>query len=209
MNTSTPVKVCVACVVAGLFVLFATALVNAHCDTMNGPVVTAARQALETGNVNLVLIWVQKKDEADIRAAFEKTIAVRKLSAEAKNLADMYFFETLVRIHRAGEGVPYTGLKPAEVEVDPGIAAADKSLESGSAEELLGHLSEAVHQGIHQQFAQVMAKKKFKADDVEAGREYVKAYVEFIHYVERLYQAANTPTEGHFHEAGPEAHHDM
>ncbi len=171
-----------------------------HCDTMNGPVVIAAQKALETGNVNLVLIWVQKNDEAVIKDAFTKTLAVRKLSPEAKKLADMYFFETLVRIHRAGEGVPYTGLKPAETQVDPGIEAADKALEKGSAEELLKYLTEAVHHGIHEQFTNAMAKKNFKPDDVAAGREYVKAYVEFIHYAERLFQGATKPAEGHFHE---------
>jgi hypothetical protein len=29
---------------------------RAHCDGLDGPVVMAARKALETGNVNLVLI---------------------------------------------------------------------------------------------------------------------------------------------------------
>jgi hypothetical protein len=33
------------------------------CDGMDGPVVKAAKRALETGNVNLVLICVQKQDE--------------------------------------------------------------------------------------------------------------------------------------------------
>jgi hypothetical protein len=79
---------------------------------------------------------VQKKDEAQIKEAFLKTLAVRKLNHDAQKLADMYFFETLVRIHRVGEGVEYSGLKPAETEVEPGIAAADKSLESGSDKEL-------------------------------------------------------------------------
>ncbi len=196
-----------ACLVGSFLFLLVPSRLNAHCDTMNGPVVTAAKQALETGNVNHVLIWVQKKDEADIRSAFQKTLAVRKLSPEARNLADMYFFETLVRIHRAGEGVPYTGLKPAETEVEPGIAAADKSLETGSPEALLKHLNEAVHEGIRHQFDAAVQKRAFKADDVEAGREYVKAYVTFIHYVERLYQAASEPAAGHFHEAQePEQH---
>src|SRR5512139_1003848 len=76
----------------------------AHCDGLDGPVVIAAKNALETENVNLVLIWVQKKDEAEIRKVFQRTLAVRKLNSEAKELADMNFFETLVRIHRAGEG---------------------------------------------------------------------------------------------------------
>lgn len=40
-----------------------------------------------------VLIWVQKKDEAEIKMAFEKTMAMRRLSPEAREFADMYFFE--------------------------------------------------------------------------------------------------------------------
>ena len=30
----------------------------AHCDGLNGPVVAAAKKALESGKVTLVLIWV-------------------------------------------------------------------------------------------------------------------------------------------------------
>ena len=181
----------------------------AHCDTMNGPVVKAAEQALETRDVNLVLIWVQKNDEPQIKEAFQKTLAVRKLSPEAKKLADLYFFETLVRIHRAGEGVPYTGLEPAETQVDPGIEAADKALENGSAEELLKYVTEAVHHGIHEKFTNAMARKNFKKEDIASGREYVKAYVEFIHYVERLYQAAKQPAKGHYHESPSGDAHDV
>jgi len=198
-------------VLSGLFavIFFIPTLANAHCDTMNGPVVIAAQKALATNNVNLVFIWVQKKDEATIKEAFTKTMAVRKLSPEAKALVDMYFFETLVRIHRAGEGVAYTGLKPAETQVDPGIEAADKALEGGSVEELLKYLTEAVHYGIQEQFTNAMAKRNFKNDDVEGGREYVKAYVEFIHYVERLYQSAKQPAHGHFHESESGENHDV
>lgn len=183
------------------FVLSAPNAVLAHCDTMNGPVVKAAQKALESGNVNLVLIWVQKKDEAEIKEAFTKTLAIRKLTPEAKQLADMYFFETLVRVHRTGEGAPYTGLKPAGYEPEPGIAAADKAIETGSGEALVKNLTETIHRGVHEHFMQVMAKKNFNKDDVEAGREYVKAYVTFIHYVERLYQAAEKPVEGHSRES--------
>ena len=100
---------------------------------MDGPVVQAARKALETGEVKLVLIWVQKQDEGDIKEAFQKTLTVRKLGAAAKELADRYFFETLVRIHRAGEGAPYTGLKPAGRDLGPAIPAADEAIEDASA----------------------------------------------------------------------------
>src|SRR3990172_9984859 len=91
----------------GVILLFPNSAM-AHCDGMDGPVVKAAQKALASGDVNLVLIWVQKEDEKEIREAFDRTLEVRKLSAEAKELADMYFFETLVRVHRIGEGAPYT-----------------------------------------------------------------------------------------------------
>lgn len=178
----------------------------AHCDTLDGPVVSAARKALDTGNVNLVLAWVQRDDEADIRNAFQKTRAVRKAGGEAKDLADSYFFETLVRIHRAGEGAGYTGLKPAG-HIEPAVAAADKAIESGRLQPLAKVVSERMEQGLHGHFDAVMAKKKYNPDDVEAGRAYTGAYVEFVHYAERLYDAAEStaphtgdkPGAGHAH----------
>jgi Family of unknown function (DUF6448) len=176
-------------------------LVFAHCDGMDGPVVKAAQKALETGNVNLVLIWVQKKDEDEIKKAFQKILAVRKLNPQTRELADMYFFETLVRIHRAGEGEPYTGLKPAGRDLGPAIPAADKALESGKAEPLVKLLIEATQAGVPEKFKEVLAKKKFKPDDVEAGREYVEAYVSFLEYIERIYEAAKSPAGGHSEES--------
>lgn len=170
----------------------------AHCDGLDGPVVTAARDALENGDVNRVLIWVREEDEAEIRAAFNETMAVRKLSSQAQALADRYFFETLVRIHRAGEGAPYTGLKPAGRDLGPAIPAADKAIEDGSDTELVDLLTEEMRHGLQSHFNEVIKKKEFAEDDVEAGRSYVEAYVPFIHYVERLHEAAVRSSEGHF-----------
>jgi hypothetical protein len=168
-----------------------TATAQAHCDTLDGPVVEAARKALDTNNPNLVLAWVQKGDEAEIRHAFQKTTAVRKAGGEAKALADHYFFETLVRVHRAGEGAPYTGLKPAG-KPEPAIAAADKAIETGKLEPVARLVTERVHKGLDKQFHDVVSKKKYNPNDVAAGRAYVGAYVEYVHYVERLYDAAGT-----------------
>ncbi len=182
-----------------------TTPVSAHCDTMDGPVVKAAQEALETGNVNLVLIWVQEKDEAQIKEAFNNTIAVRKLSPEAKELADMYFFETLVRVHRAGEGAPYTGLKPAGLDLGPAIPAADEALKTGSPDKLVKLLTDATENGTREEFSKVMEKRNFNANNVSAGREYIEAYVPFIHYVERVYEAATAPAEGHYIEADNES----
>lgn len=190
-----------AALVAGLYLLtgkrfsFFVPFAFAHCDTMGGPVIKAAMKALETGRAEHVLIWVQKKDEAEITEAFRRTLAVRKLNPDAKELADRYFFETLVRVHRAGEGAPYTGLKPAGTE-EPPIAAADKALETGQVDALAEHMSGHVAEGIRAQFEKMMAKKKDMDKSVEAGREFVAAYVTFIHYVEKLYIDA-AGTAGH------------
>ena len=172
-------------------VLAWTTPAQAHCDTLDGPVVAAARNALDTRNVNLVLVWVQKADEGAIRDAFQKTLNVRKAGGDAKLLADTYFFETLVRIHRAGEGAGYTGLKPSGT-IEPAVAAADKAIETGQLQGLAKVIADRTEAGLHEHFEQVMAKKKYSPNDVEAGRAYSSAYVEFVHYAERLYDASRT-----------------
>ncbi len=168
--------------------LFTPAEARGHCDTMDGPVVKAAQRALATRNANLVLIWVQKKDEVEIKQAFRQTLAVRRLSREAKKLADRYFFETVVRLHRAGEGEPYTGIEPAGTDLGPVIPVADKALQDGSAEGLLKLFPIAARSETQSRFGDTMARKRFNENDVEAGRAYVKVYVAFMHYLEHLYE---------------------
>lgn len=177
-----------------------------HCDGMDGPVVTLARKSLETGNVNLVLPWVQEKDEAEIRAAFEQAKSVRKLDAKAKELADRFFFETLVRVHRAGEGAAFTGLKPAGRDLGPAIPAADKALVDGSIDRAVKLLTDAIREGLHHHFHTAFERRKFDVNDVKAGREYVEAYVPYIHYVERLWEDAKGAAHGHHEEHAAHAH---
>ena len=169
--------------------------VDAHCDTMDGPVVKTAQAALEKGNVAPVLKWVKPPQEAEIREAFQKTLVVRGLGREARDLADKYFFESLVRLHREGEGAPYTGLKPAGA-VEPVVAASDKALEAGSTEELTREITQLIAEGIRHRFTKTMETKQHADENVAAGREFVEAYVEFVHYVERLHTDATGPA-GH------------
>ncbi len=174
---------------------FIPAAAGAHCDTLDGPVVATARAALEKSDVTPVLKWVRKEHEAEIKDQFKKTLAARKQGKESKELADRYFFETLVRIHRAGEGAPYTGLKSEPAE--PIIQAADKAIDSGSADQLAKHVSEAVAGGIRERFNRVKETKKHADESTEKGREFVEAYVVFTHYVERLHQDASAGIEHH------------
>jgi hypothetical protein len=185
--------------------LFAAAFVTtqtaqAHCDSLDGPVIAAARAALEENDVKLVLIWAKEGDDATIKRAFEQTLAVRKLNPEARELADMYFFETLVRLHRAGEGVAYTGLKPSGTDFGPSIPATDKALASGDIEPVLKLLSEKTKDGVHEHFQKTLTKKKFDKNNVQAGRDFVKAYVEYTHYVKGIHDAAAPAIHGHFPE---------
>ena len=179
---------------------------SAHCDGLDGPVVGAARKAFDTGDVTVVLVWVKRQDEVAIRDAFAKTLAVRTLGPEARELADRYFFETVVRLHRAGEGAPYTGLKPAGRDLGPAIPAADAAIKGASTEALERLLVNELRAGLTERFKRVLETKDYAPGDVEAGRRHVEAYVAFIHYVERLYEAADQEAHGHFDEDRPESH---
>jgi hypothetical protein len=183
---------CVAAVVI-ILVLATAGNALAHCDTLDGPVVNLARQALAKGDVKIILPWVAADKEVEIKKAFDLTMAVRGKGEKERELADMYFFETLVRVHREGEGAPYTGLKPAGLDLGPAIPAADKALESGNPGPLLKLINEKIHQGIHKYYMEAKEKKAHAGESVEAGRAYVAAYVPYLHFVERLYLDASTP----------------
>lgn len=170
----------------------------AHCDSMDGPVVKAAQQALASRNVSLALAWVRPQDEPAIREAFERTLRVRAAGGDAAELADLWFFETLVRMHREGEGVPYSGLKPAGTGTPDGIAAADRALARGSADALAKGVAAHAAEALQARFAHVQELAKYDPADVAAGQAYVAAYVEYIHFVESLHRV--------IHGGAPENH---
>jgi hypothetical protein len=147
--------------------LLLAAAASAHCDRMDGPVVKAAQQALRTGEVERALIWVRAQDEPEVKAAFQK--AARDRGQERA------FFETVVRLHRAGEGAPFEGLKPAGGELSPGIAAADRAVDTGSPDAVVEVLRQEV-------------SRRLDALKRATGREYVREYVEFVHWVEQATQ---------------------
>lgn len=183
-----------------LILLCSAGSLHAHCDSLDGPVIKAAEEALASGRVEPVLIWVRHGDEAAIRAAFAQTLTVRALSADAMILADRWFFETLVRVHRAGEGAPYTGLKPAGTDPGPAVRAADAAVASGKIDGVVNLLDTNIHRGLEQRFHALLAAKE---GDVDAGRRRVAAYVTFVHYVEGLHAASTTA--GHEHAENSQA----
>lgn len=173
-----------------------------HCDSMDGPVVTAARKALEAKNVNLILPFVPKEGEVEVIQAFEKAIQLRNDGAVAREVADLYFFEIVVRIHRAGEGAPYTGLKPAGLSEGPVIPIAEKAIETGSPDELVNLLCEVVRKEVLHKFERMMHLKEHADKSVEDAREYVEAMLGLQVWSHKLYGCAIAePHEAH-HEHG-------
>jgi hypothetical protein len=167
-----------------------------HCDALDGPVVKAARRALEARDVNLVLPYVHKAGEAEVVKTFEKVTGIRESDPAAREIADLYFFETVVRVHRAGEGAPYTGLKPAGLDVGPAIPAAERAIESGSADELVGLLADTVRSELMRRFDRVMQLKPQAEGSVDRAREYVQAMLGLQVYAHKLNQFAKAGPHG-------------
>ncbi len=161
--------------------------VSAHCDTLDGPVVNAARKALNTENVNYVLIWVKPENEVEIRKALKRARDKRKKakSKEEKDQADMEFFETLVKIHREGEGAEYEGIKPAG-SVEPEIAMADTAVKTKTLDDVIKHIKNPGNKKvIAHLFHTLQEKSNYGVDDVSSGRKFIESYVIFIHAVEK------------------------
>lgn len=196
-------------VTLGLFLILGMALAPgraaAHCDAYDGPVIVAARAALEQAEVTPLLKWVKAEAEGEIREAFAQTLKVRGLGEEARELADRYFFETLVRLHRAGEGAPYTGLKPAG-RIAPVVAKADQALAQGNIDALIKAILQHTEEGIRERFAHALETAKHADESIAAGREYVAAYVTYVHYVEGIAQVVHGAPH-HVEAAAPAAGH--
>jgi hypothetical protein len=169
----------------------------AHCDTMDGPIVPEARRALDSGDVRPLLKWVRERDEAAIRSAFARARALRERGPDVREMADQFFLETLIRIHRAGEGEPFTGLKPAG-SAPPIFKVADEALDAGSVDALADELADSIRREIKDRFDAARHRRERADDSVDAGRAYVEAYVGYMHFVEGIHGfLEHAAAEGH------------
>ncbi|HMO48744.1 MAG TPA: DUF6448 family protein, partial [Rubrivivax sp.] len=109
---------------------------------------------------------------------------------------EQWFLENLVRIHRAGEGAGYDGIKPAGTAIPAPVRAADEALERGSIEPLRGLIDAERWPELQKRFDKAIALKQFNDDDLPAARTYMDAYVSFFKFA-----------EGHDHEHAQHAGH--
>ena len=174
-----------------------------HCDSLDGPVVTAARTALDARDVDIVLPFVPADGEAEVRAAFDRALPVRVLGPQARETADLHFFETVVRLHRAGEGAPYTGLKPAGLSTGPVIPLAERAVADGSAEQLVDFLAATLREELEHRLEVVRRLADQREGSLEDARRYVEAMLGYEVYSHHVYQAMRATAH---HEAAEHAH---
>jgi len=170
-----------------------------HCDSMDGPVVRAAQRSLEAGDVEIALPYVPSDGEGEVRQAFEAAMGIRDRGRAVREVADLHFFETLVRVHRAGEGAPYTGLKPAGLDQGPAIPVAERAIETGSVDELIALLAERVETEAARRFSHVMELKAQADGDLDANRAYVDAMLDLQVWSHGLYESAGASAHAHEH----------
>ena len=180
----------------------ATVPANAHCDGVDGPVATAAQRALDTGNVNLALPYAPAEAEAEIIARFEEARRVRTRSRDARALADRAFLETVVRLHRLGEGASYNGLQPAGVDYGPVIPAAEQALETRDLAAVKALLLEEIEHGLAERLARVEALRQTSIEPrshagVALARERVNTELDFILYAEGLREGIHGAAHHH------------
>jgi len=160
-----------------------------HCDSMDGPVVLAALRALEAREVEVILPYVHEAGEEEVRRAFDLVVEARDAGPQARDVADRYFVETVVRIHRAGEGAPFTGVKPAGLPVGPVIPVAERAIRTGSADELFRLLEDALRDEVKERFERVLELQIHADGPVAEAREYVQSMLGLQVWAHGIYGA--------------------
>ncbi|HAX95905.1 MAG TPA: hypothetical protein DCY35_05210 [Prolixibacteraceae bacterium] len=171
---------------------------SAHCDSYDGPVITDARKAIDAQDPALVLKWVSASQESEILPLFNKVVDLKSGDQEIFQIVEKHFLETLVRLHRETEGAPYTGLKPAGT-TKPIVQLSDQALDTKDTDGLLKKLNNRIGQVVREKYEAAVALARTKDDNAEAGRAWVKAYVDYTHTLEALHDVLEHDHAAHAH----------
>lgn len=169
-----------------MFLLTIPQWASAHCDSYDGPVIKDALLALKQNKVILVLKWVDEDHEEEIKNLFAKTTALKKSDKEIYQIVEKHFLETLVRLHREGEGAFFTGLKPAGSTTKI-VQMADDALDKNDINSLTTNLTAHIEKVVKEKYEKAQALSQTKDESVEKGRAYVAAYVDYTHTLEGIH----------------------
>lgn len=195
-GTKAQIKLTTVAVIAILLLVGIPNSVFGHCDSEDGPIISLIRESLENGDISPLLKWLAPEDELEVKQLYKKVRSLRAQSSEAREIADRLFIETFIRLHRASEGAPFTGIKEAG-NIPPIFAELDKALDSGTVDDLADKIAQAVRTNVVELFNQAAKLREHQNDSVEDGRAFVEAYVTYMHFVEGLHNYLNRSTQGH------------
>jgi len=155
-------------------------------DLLNGPVIRAAKTALETGDANYIVIWVPEESENTLKNLLEKTCCTQRIKNNMQNRAIDWYFDTVNRLCFVDRKMMFTGLKSDGCNENLIISKAVKAIETGSVEIITDNIPVAYEDEVKQRFRQVINKKNYPVNNPTAGRAYVSAFFEFMGYVQSL-----------------------
>ena len=173
-----------------------------QCDSVDGPVVTAARQALESGDVDAVLPYVPAAAEPEVRTAFDRAVRSRVRGAGDAEATDRRFFRDVVRVHRAGEGAASTGLRDAGVPQEPVVRLAQEAAVSGSVDDVHAYLSGVLRDELIRRTRHLEIVEDAAGWSVAAARQHVTALLDLQVYCHRTLTAITATAAPHA-EGGP------
>jgi hypothetical protein len=156
------------------------------CNQHDGPVTRAAKRALETGNAQYILIWIQKESENTVKNLLERACCERTTRKDSHQRTTDWFFETVNRLHSAYYGPCNLDISTKSREEKEIILLVERACESGNVEELLTIIPDASAVEMRQCFEDVMKKRDYGGKNSAAGRVYISAVVDFIACVHHL-----------------------
>ena len=155
-------------------------------DEMQEPVEKAAKMALETGNVNYILIWLPEESENTLKNLLEKTRCVRSSRMNMQNQVYDWYFATVNRFFNANRYPDYLTTQFGGLAEKPLVLKVDKAIESGDFEEIRDIIPVTHEADAKQRFQHIMDMRNYPVNNIAAGRAYVSAFFDFNRYVHDL-----------------------
>ena len=123
------------------------------------------------------------------------------LSEAARRMADHDATHAVVVDERSGRpGAPYTGLKPAGLDVGPVIGVAEQAIAEGVPDALVELLSGELEREIRGRFAEMLRRQARADGDVDATRDYVEAMLGLQVWAHSLHESIHGDPHEHTNE---------
>ena len=158
----------------------------------DGPVTKAAKESLETGNANRILIWIPEESENTLKNLLERACCARSTRQDGRNRTAEWYFETVNRLHAASHGLNNLSISTKTPEEKAIILLVEGACESGNFEDIATRIPDTPAGEMRQRFEDLMKKRNsYCEENCVAGRMYVSAFVDFITFVNNLHSGSS------------------